>query len=175
MTQRRYPNSLTENDFGSIDQVFRVELTSFLLPGQTATAKPLYWDPNTSEWAMADEPEITIRDWSGRNAGHIGTRYKVRREPDVQRFEITESCATSHWKGKLDAELTQGGTASVSLWYFDDDPEVDELVDSGQNVTAREWMFTVESESIGSGTWVKVELHADGKWWVTAAGCQPEA
>ena len=166
--------SVVDNEFEAPDQILRVELTEFLLPGQSAEAALLYWDPDATEWA-AGKQLIEIHDWSGRNAGHIGARYKVRHEPDKNRYEITESCATSHWKGKLDAELTQGGTASVSLWYFDDDPEVDELVDSGQNVTAREWMFTVESESIGSGTWVKVELHADGKWWVTAAGCQPEA
>ena len=73
------------------------------------------------------------------------------------------------WKGKLDGDLEQGSSATVSLWHHDGDS----LVDTGVNVTAYDW-FLKTGETISSGLKVKVAKHQDGKWWVEAAECEDE-
>lgn len=65
--------------------------------------------------------------------------------------------------GKLDGALSQGSSATMSIW--DGDP----LADTGNNETVYDWYLST-GESIDSGKKVKAELKR-GKWYVTAAEC----
>lgn len=61
--------------------------------------------------------------------------------------------------GKLDGALTQGGSATMSVWT--DDP----LADSGRNVTVYDW-FLGDGEELAAGKKVKAEFIC-GKWYAT--------
>jgi hypothetical protein len=67
--------------------------------------------------------------------------------------------------GKLDAELSAGGSATVSLWEFTTGATGR---DTGRNVTAYDYFLA--SGSLDANTKVKVEW-IGGRWFVTAASC----
>jgi hypothetical protein len=67
--------------------------------------------------------------------------------------------------GKLDAALSAGGSAIVSLWEFTTGATGR---DTGRNVTAYDYFLA--SGSLDANTKVKVEW-IGGRWFVTAASC----
>ena len=87
----------------------------------------------------------------------VGTRWAVVRLG-------TPQGETSYW-GKLDAALSSGGSATVSIyWKY-------ALVDSGNKVTAYAPPL-LTSGSINSSKWVEVTYRPDAqKWYVTGAEC----
>ena len=94
----------------------------------------------------------------------------VSRQPDgYARIGSVLAQRNGRWKGKLDEALEQGSSAMVSLWWHNGTS----LADTGTNVEAYDW-FLLDGESIEAETKVEVEFHADGKWWVIAAGCSPD-
>ena len=67
----------------------------------------------------------------------------------------------------LDEELTEGSSATASLWLWDGDA----LADSGDSVEAHDWLLG-SGETIAADTRIKVEFMPDTeRWWVTAARC----
>ena len=65
--------------------------------------------------------------------------------------------------GKLDAELTQGGTATMSIWT--DSP----LADSGDTEEVTDWLLGT-GDTVASGKKV-VATRYHGVWYVTSAEC----
>lgn len=69
--------------------------------------------------------------------------------------------------GKLDADLNQGSSATVSIW--DGDP----LADTGRNVTGYDWMLD-SGKKLATGTKVWL-VWRTGKWYVIQAAPCPVA
>lgn len=88
----------------------------------------------------------------------------LRRIQQLERPTPVGGVRRGRWKAKLDGALSQGGSATASLWYHDGT----NLVDQGSNVTVYDW-FLNTGESVSSGIKVIVEKHQDGKWWVVGA------
>ena len=71
-------------------------------------------------------------------------------------------------RGKLDGSLSVGGSATVSVWYYNGSAEAD----TGNNVTGYDWLMKSGSTAIASGK--KVTLHYDHlshRWYVSSAEC----
>ena len=70
--------------------------------------------------------------------------------------------------GKLDGTLSQGGSATVSLWTGSGAS----LSDSGKNVTAYDALLG-SGDTLASGVMIKIEYFPApyATWYVTAAGC----
>jgi hypothetical protein len=70
-------------------------------------------------------------------------------------------------RGKLDGALSQGSSATMSVWHYDGSAETD----TGENVTVYDWMLK-SGQSVNSGKKVVATLFMDsGRYYVTAAEC----
>lgn len=74
-----------------------------------------------------------------------------------------EAASPWHW-AKLDGALAFDGTATASVW--DGAP----LADTTDNLTVYP-PPVLTSGSIASGTWVRIDLHRNGRWYVIIAEC----
>lgn len=69
-------------------------------------------------------------------------------------------------RGKLDGSLSAGGSATMSIWYYNGSAQAD----TGANVTVYDWLLA--SGSIASGKKVMAFYDArDGRYYVGAAEC----
>lgn len=81
-------------------------------------------------------------------------------------FRYVVGMTTFRW-GKLDADLTSGSSATVSLWGTNGESWGS---DTGDNVTAYAPPF--QTSTIASGTWVRVYKMPGGSMWIVdLAGC----
>ena len=70
-------------------------------------------------------------------------------------------------RGKLDGALSFGGSATMSVWWWNGSAEADTTV----NVTVYDWLL-VSGQSIASGTQVTAAWDArSGRYYVTGAQC----
>ena len=70
-------------------------------------------------------------------------------------------------RGKLDGSLSQGGSATLSIWYYNGSAEAD----SGEDLTVYDGLLKSGS-SIASGKKVIAMLdQASGRYYVTSAEC----
>lgn len=79
---------------------------------------------------------------------------------------IAVSAGANMLRGKLGGALSAGGSATMSIWYYNGSAEADTAV----NITVYDWLLA--SGSIASGK--KVVAHWDarsGRYYVTAAEC----
>lgn len=88
----------------------------------------------------------------------------LRRIQQLERPTPVGGVRRGHWKAKLDGALSQGGSATASLWYHDGT----NLVDQGSNVTVYDW-YLPSGGSISSGKKVVIVKMQDGKWWAVGA------
>jgi len=119
----------------------RIELAATLMPGDTSVTANLIDDPA--------EPEITVyvnsADYSGVGRagsgtyGHAGTFGLAVWSPVRSRWEVVILQAKLISAGKADGAITTGATGTVSLWWKD--YATGNLVDSGQDVTALNWLW----------------------------------
>jgi hypothetical protein len=71
-------------------------------------------------------------------------------------------------RGKLDGALSFGGSATMSVWYWNGSAEAD----TGRNVTVYDWLL-LTGQSIASGTQVTASWDArSGRYYVTGAQCE---
>lgn len=70
--------------------------------------------------------------------------------------------------GKLDGDLAQGDTATMSVWSVN---ESGTWADTGIDITVRDRFLASGAADISSGKWVKAERYG-GQWIVTAAECE---
>lgn len=151
-------------------------------PTATATAKQVWChrhngtaDTYASYGGIGNSREETIyfplarRDANGYAVGpphgKSGDRFWCQWNSAAARWEVLQPFVTVCW-GKLDGALSQGSSATVSLWWGGSTP-----YDSGINVTAYDWLLK-SGQQLDAGTKVKVEwFPQDGVWWVTAAEC----
>lgn len=68
---------------------------------------------------------------------------------------------------ELEGELESGGNAEASIWAYD--PETEELVDTGEDVTVYAWMLN-DGESIEIGTEIMI-VNSGGRWYISNAAC----
>ena len=68
--------------------------------------------------------------------------------------------------GKLDGALSQGGSATVSVWTGEAGSEAD----SDSDITAYDWLMKIGADDIASGKKVVCTL-INGEWYVTEAEC----
>ena len=73
------------------------------------------------------------------------------------------TAAPWHW-AKLDGALASGGSATASIW--DDVP----LADTTDNLTVYA-PPVLASGSLASGSWVMIQLHHNGRWYVIIVTC----
>ncbi len=84
--------------------------------------------------------------------------------PDMQRWEIV-ALQQNVWVGKLDATLSPGGSATVSLWWPNDTTGA--MEDSGKDITAHDWLLA-SGTTLSGGSKVTVQYDPQhGKWWIT--------
>lgn len=70
-------------------------------------------------------------------------------------------------RGKLDAELTYQGSATMSIWWYNGSAEAD----SGDNVTVYDWLLST-GQTIASGKQITAAWDArSGRYYVTGAQC----
>lgn len=120
--------------------IVRVEVADTLMPGDTSVTVGLLDSP--------DEPEITLYittpEWPGvGRAGsiaysHAGTLGYAIWSPVRSRWELLCLHAKLIAEGKTDAAINAGASGTVSLWWRD--YATGNLVDSGENVTALNWL-----------------------------------
>jgi hypothetical protein len=143
--------------------IVRIELSATLMPGDSSVTAGLVDDPA--------EPEITVylnsadhhgvgRAGSG-TYGHAGTLGLAIWSPVRSRWEILSLQAKLISEGKADEAINTGSTGSVSLWWKD--YATGNLVDSGQNVTALNWLWPNIAQ--GDKVVVSYERH-ENRWTV---------
>ncbi len=144
----------------------RIELAATLVPGDASIAASLVDDPA--------EPEITVylcsADYYGvgragnQTYGHAGTLGLAVWSPVRSRWEIVALQAKLISEGKTDEAINTGSTGTVSLWWKD--YATGSLVDSGQNVTALNWLWP----NIAQGDKVIVAYdRQENRWTVIGA------
>jgi hypothetical protein len=70
------------------------------------------------------------------------------------------------WLGVLDGPLSQGSSATVSLWAYDGDA----MADTDKNVTAYD-NFLGSGGELDSGIKVYIVFLSDSRWYVVSAEC----
>ena len=118
----------------------RVELTATLMPGDSSVAAALVDN--------SDEPAITLHINSDDSPGvgragsdtysHAGTVGYAIWSPVRSRWELLCLHAKLIAEGKTDSAINAGASGTVSLWWKD--YSTGALVDSGENVTALNWL-----------------------------------
>lgn len=107
------------------------------------------WGPKPAEWGL-------YRYYPGfRILGHSA---------DSLIFATSEPIQTLI--GKLDGNLSQGSSATVSIWIGAANSESDSTMD----VVAYDWLMKSGATAIASGKKVKLEW-INGQWYVTNAEC----
>ena len=144
--------------------IVRIELTATYIPGDTSVAAQLVDVP--------DEPSITLyfptphRQGVGRGGvgSHAGTLGYAQYSPVRGCFEALAGQFKQIAEGKADAAINTGATGTISLWWKD--YTTGNLVDSGENVTALNWLCPniVAAEKVI----VAYDSHED-RWTVIAA------
>jgi hypothetical protein len=140
----------------------RIELTGTLMPGDTSVMAELIDSP--------DKPEITIDintpEWPGigragsSNYSHAGTLGYAIWSPVRSRWELVWLQAKLISEGKTDAAINVGASGVVSLWWKD--YATGNLVDSGENVTALNWL----GPNLGAAAKVIVSYDRHENRWV---------
>jgi hypothetical protein len=144
----------------------RIELSATLMPGDASVAANLVDNPA--------EPEITVylnsADYYGvgragsSTSGHAGTLGLALWSPVRSRWEIFTLQAKLSSEGKADQAITTGATGTVSLWWKD--YATGNLVDSGRDVTALNWL----GPDIAQGDKVVVSYdRQENRWTVIGA------
>ena len=141
--------------------VVRIELSATLMPGDSSVTADLVDDPA--------KPEITVyvnsADYPGVGRagsdvyGHAGTLGAAVFSPVRSRWEILTLQAKLISEGKADGAINTGSTGTVSLWWKD--YATGNLVDSGENVTALNWLWP----NIASGDKVIVAYDRQENRW----------
>lgn len=144
----------------------RIELSATLMPGDSSVTATLVDDPA--------EPEITVyvasTDYHGIGRagsgtyGHAGTLGFAVWSTARSRWEILVLQAKQVAEGKADEAIGTGSSGTVSLWWKDYATE--QLADSGQNVTALNWL----GPNIAAGDKVIVSYdRQENRWTIIAA------
>lgn len=96
--------------------------------------------------------------WSKEHQSQYRRRDDRRRQPSILRFVL---------KGKLDATLSAGGSATMIVWFDDGTSEAE----SDETVTVYDWLLKT-GQTIANGSRVTAAFEpASGRYYVTAAEC----
>ena len=135
--------------------------------GATATVKWLVWSAVQGKYSdSGDTGEVT--DTLGvcwgleKDRGVAAWRGMANAAPI---WEIVQNPGKPRLVGKLDADLTAGSSATMSIW------EGSTLADSGRNVTVYDW-FLPTGKKIASGARVAAVWNS-GKWYVDTTDTCP--
>jgi len=108
------------------------------------------------------------RDWDVLRAILREMELRLRRAEQQVEALLGSSDWITRW-GKLDEDLTAGGTATVSLWQATDGGWDGWDEDSGDNIEAYAPPL-LSSGQIDEGKWVLV-AYVNGRWVVVLAEC----
>lgn len=82
-------------------------------------------------------------------------------------FDTITSGANAFIRGKLDAQLSYQGSATLSIWWYNGSAEAD----TTENVTVYDWLLS-SGQTIASGKQVTAAWDArSGRYYVTGAQC----
>ena len=116
-----------------------------------------------------DDMPITVCDVFGRfyarggSGSTMGCMGYALWLPDMERWEII-AMERNVWVGKLEGTLSPEGSATVSLWWPND--ETGTMEDSGKDITAWDWLLA-SGTTLATGSKVIVRLDPQyGKWWI---------
>ena len=146
--------------------VVRIELAATLMPGDSSVAAMLVDHP--------EEPQLTLHVNAADSPGvgragsgpydHAGTLGHAIFSPVRARWELLDLSAKLIAEGKADEAINAGSAGSVSLWWKD--YATGDLVDSGQDVTALNWLWP----NIAAGDKVIVSFdRQENRWTIVAA------
>lgn len=149
---------------------FTFEITETSVDGEDDfyLGKIMWYSHDDSEWKDTETKEWPI-DVGGLEGFTFAEGDRVVCFWDEQRGNFIPAGSAGggiSW-GKLDGDLTVGGTQIVSL--YSGGPAVANILDTGKNVTAGAPPF-LTSGQLDSGDWVLIE-NIGGFWWVTGAPC----
>jgi len=98
-----------------------------------------------------------------------GTETYLTVADDAGNDEVDVTIAVSAVvRGKLDGALSFGGSATMSVWYWNGSAEADTTV----NVTVYDWLL-LSGQSVASGTQVTAAWDArSGRYYLTGAQCE---
>jgi len=142
--------------------IMRVELTATLMPGDTTVTVGLVDSPGEPAFTL----HITTPEWPGvGRAGsipysHAGTLGYAIWSPVRSRWELLCMQAKLIAEGKTDAAINTGVSGTVSLWWKD--YSTGTLVDSGENVTALNWL----GPNLGAAAKVIISFDCHEDRWV---------
>ena len=134
-----------------------------------ASANPGKWDvsANSGAGAMTADTSVTrtLRDPTELLAGGKGNWVLCRPWGSQNGivWQLAEGCEII---GKLDGSLSQGGSATLSIWSGVPGSEAD----SGYNVIVHDWVMKSGATAIASGKKCVAQL-IGGSWYVTQAEC----
>lgn len=150
--------------------IILAKLQGTLLPGSSATALIVHRLPGG---AFSDSDiQITVNDMhnNGLNFGLTNELFQVRLNPQTNKYECVGSRGL-HRPGKMNAQLTFGGNAGVSIWYWNGSTFADTSDVSAVDVTAYDWLLS-SGQTVESGVKVFVEFSPQADLWlVTGAQC----
>jgi hypothetical protein len=142
--------------------VWRVELTSTLDAGGSATAKRIYL---RAEEYQTSDAEITVWDANESVSGSSGDKFYVVWMADSRRWEILTGGGGGFKVGKTNSTLTKGSVVAdgVSVWAGDIGSESDTGIDV--DVIC---LFDTVTHS-GGGVWVGLEKNPSGSGYYAIA------
>jgi hypothetical protein len=146
--------------------VVRIELSATLMPGDPSVTAYLTDDPAVPEITVyVNSPDYYGVGRAGSEThGHAGTLGLAVWSPVRSRWEIFTLQAKLISEGKADESIAAGATGTVSLWWKD--YATGNLVDSGQDVTALNWL----GPNIAQGDKLLVSYERqENRWTVLAA------
>ena len=144
----------------------RIELSATLLPGDPSVTAYLTDDPAVPEITVyVNSPDYYGVGRAGSEThGHAGTLGLAVWSPVRSRWEIITLQAKLISEGKSNEAIAAGTTGTVSLWWKD--YATGNLVDSGQDVTALNWLWP----SIAQGDKLLVSYdRQENRWTVIGA------
>lgn len=129
------------------------------------TGSAVRYDTGSNVWVDTGRNETRITD--SRSSVHLtGERHAAMWMPETGRFVL--------WPGvqwhlvKLDAELTEGSTATASVWHV---AASGSEADTGINITVRDWMLG-SGETVAAGIKGVAIQHAESLlWYLISAEC----
>lgn len=130
------------------------------------------FDPLTNAPVEIDGSDALVTTLDGTGDGlESGTHYFALRSgkdgDDEQIFVAFAALVLPPFmrRGKLDGNLTVGGSATMSIWYWNGSAEAD----NGSNITVYDWMLgeTLVAGKKVAATWCELS----SRWYVTSAEC----
>ncbi|MDP6718124.1 MAG: hypothetical protein QGF59_05710, partial [Pirellulaceae bacterium] len=160
---------------GTEQPVELIELTSTLLPGESARGDYIYFNRSTQKHVQSNI-EILAYDRKQANFGVPDEWFEVQFNPEADRHEVVGSKGLTR-KAKADGEITAGSSGTVEIWHEDAATGISVTAhlnwshDSTDIADEQEiWIRWMLDEGTDEGTGSGKPCDTPGRWVVVVGG-----